>query len=94
MKRRAKCIKKQNEEGIDKTFSHTPYLLCSSLVDEDICQVCKVRYDEDDDDDKDGWIGCDGDRNRWYHYWCAGFKRMPTSRQQFLCQYCKKRSNI
>ena len=87
--KKGKSKKKQNEEGIDKTFSHTHYSLCSSLVEKDICQVCKVKYDEDDDD-KDGWIGCDGDCNRWYHYWCAGFKRMSTSRQQFLCQYCKK----
>ena len=57
-------------------------------VDEEACQECGVLYE--DDDRQDAWIGCDNETcGRWFHYWCAGFKRKPTSRKKFICSYCE-----
>ena len=54
------------------------------------CQVCGGSYSTDTDERKKSWIGCDGPQcQRWFHYWCAGYKRKPSSRQQFLCYACK-----
>lgn len=56
-------------------------------MNENECQVCGAAYD--DDNDQEAWIGCDNeDCGRWYHYWCAGFKRKPSSRKDFFCKYC------
>ena len=31
------------------------------------------------DKGRKGWIGCDGPGcNRWFHYWCVGYKRKPS----------------
>jgi hypothetical protein len=56
-------------------------------VDENTCQVCGIHFD--DDDHQEAWIGCDSDNcGRWFHYWCAGFDRKPSSRKKFLCGFC------
>ena len=56
-------------------------------IDEEVCQECGANYN--DDDKQDAWIGCDNEKcGRWFHYWCAGFKRKPTSRKKFKCLYC------
>ena len=48
------------------------------------CSQCGANYDEDDY--PEAWIGCDNEEcGRWYHYWCAGFKKKPTSRKKFTC---------
>ena len=49
----------------------------ADTVDENVCQVCHSRYDEEDEADPEFWIGCDGDCGWWFHFWCAGFKRKP-----------------
>ena len=53
--------------------------------DENVCQGCREHYDEDEEESKEGWIGCD-ERGcwRWYHYWCAGLFRLQ--RYQLLLQ--------
>ena len=51
-------------------------------VDENISQECGAQYDEDEF--QDAWIKCDNDDcGRWFHYWCAGFSRMPSSRKRY-----------
>ena len=56
-------------------------------VNENICQECGAEYDEDEF--QDAWIGCDNDEcGRWYHYWCAGFGRKPSSQKKFICNNC------
>ena len=36
------------------------------------------HYDDDNEEAKEGWIGCD-ERGcwQWYHYWCVGHLDMP-----------------
>jgi len=52
----------------------------AEVVDEYVCYVCGADYD--DDDNQGVWIGCDNDDcGRWFHYWCVGFKRKPSSRK-------------
>ncbi len=58
--------------------------------EEDECQVCGGCYSTDTEDKKKGWIGCDGPGcHRWFHFWCAGYKRKPSTRAKFLCYACK-----
>ena len=57
-------------------------------IDENVCHVCQALFDEEDED-KQAWIGCDSDGGRWYYYWCAGFKRMPSNRTRFICLTCQ-----
>lgn len=57
-------------------------------MDENVCQVCQALFDEEDED-KQVWIGCDSDCGRWYYYWSAGFKRMPSKRTRFICLTCQ-----
>ena len=72
---------------VNETDSETVVVDEIPIVDEDICQECGANYDEDDY--PEAWIGCDNEEcGRWYHYWCAGFKRKPTSRKKFTCNYC------
>ena len=38
---------------------------------------------------QDAWIGCDNnDCVRWFHCWCAGFDRKPSSCKKQICLYC------
>ena len=56
--------------------------------DENTCQGCGGAYNEDE---RKHWIGCDGPSCwRWYHYWCAGFRRKPRKTTKFLCSFCNK----
>ena len=58
--------------------------------DENICQVCRSNYDDDDEEAQEGWIGCD-ERGcwRWYHYWCVGHLDMPDPKLRWICPACK-----
>lgn len=53
---------------------------------DNVCQGCGGHYDEDEEESKEGWIGCD-ERGCWrlYHYWCAGLVNMPALDQQRIC---------
>ena len=57
-------------------------------LEDDECEVCGGSYSGDSEKRKKAWIGCDG-CDRWFHYWCAGYKRKPSTRSQFLCYACK-----
>ena len=55
-------------------------------VDENTCQGCGNQYDDDDE----AWIGCDViGCCRWYHYWCAGYRKKPRKTTKFICTHCK-----
>ena len=66
-------------------YLEIPYGL---IADEEMCQGCGVMYDDDDEAEQAGWIGCDNECGRWYHYWCAGFTRKPRHTTKFLCELC------
>ena len=34
------------------------------------------------------WVGCDT-CYRWFHFKCAGFKRLPKKSEQFVCHICQ-----
>ena len=54
------------------------------------CEVCGGTYEDDSEEKKKAWIGCDRTGcDRWFHYWCVGFKRKPSTRCKFLCYVCK-----
>ena len=56
---------------------------------DDECEVCGISYKTDSDKGRKGWIGCDGPGcNRWFHYWCVGYKRKPSAKSLFLCYAC------
>ena len=63
---------------------------CGEDEDENICQVCRGNYDDDDEEAQEGWIGCD-ERGcwRWYHYWCVGHLDMPDPKLRWICPACK-----
>lgn len=59
------------------------------LVDENVCQGCGDNYNDDNDDTKDFWVGCDRPEcGRWYHYWCANLREMPEESEPFVCPTC------
>lgn len=57
--------------------------------DENTCQSCGGKYEDDDDDAKEGWIGCD-ERGcwRWYHYWCVGKLDVLDPKLHWVCPAC------
>ena len=57
-------------------------------ADEEVCQECGGLYEDDDEAEQAGWIGCDRECGRWFHYWCAGFARKPRSSTKFVCGHC------
>ena len=34
------------------------------------------------------WVGCDS-CHKWYHFKCAGFKRLPKKMEQFVRHRCQ-----
>ena len=59
---------------------------------ENICQGCGGHYEDDDEDAKEGWIGCDEHGCwRWYHYWSAGHLHLPDPRLNGCVQLAKRR---
>ena len=52
-----------------------------------------VQFVYGDDIDKLKKIGCDGTCGKWFHYKCAGLKRMPSHKIPFVCSTCKQ-SNL
>ena len=72
------------------------YMVLYSLInfctdeDEECCQKCGGRCEDDDEAVKKTWIGCDGPGCwRWFHFQCAGFTRKPSKSTTFLCETCK-----
>ena len=59
-------------------------------VDENICQGWKDSYvDDDDDNTKEFWVGCDTSGcQRWFHYCCANLRHMPDENEPFICPHC------
>ena len=56
---------------------------------ENTCQGCGGNYDDEAEDSQRAWIGCDHPGSwRWYHYWCAGYKRKPQKKAKFICTKC------
>ena len=54
------------------------YFTCTWHVDDENCSECGVNYWEDDEQQQD-MERCDRERcRRWYHYCCAGYRRMPS----------------
>ena len=76
------------EDEMEKQRCQEKKIVCSDSGDE--CEVCGGSYDDDSEKRKKAWIGCDG-CDRWFHFWCAGYKRKPSTRSQFLCYACKPR---
>ena len=58
--------------------------LQSDEDDDAMCPVCEKMYSKDTEQKKKQWIGCEGPCERWYHYKCAGYKRMPA-KDRSLC---------
>ena len=56
-------------------------------VEEEVCQVCGDRYDDDDSDAQEFWVGCDR-CPRWFHYLCVNLPHMPESEEPFICPAC------
>ena len=55
-----------------------------------MCQGCGAHFDEDEESAQRAWIGCDGPECwRWFHFYCAGFKKKPKKTTKFLCAHCK-----
>ena len=48
-----------------------------------------INYDDDTPHQQAGWIGCDTNCGRWFHYWCAGCTKKPRATSKFYCQACK-----
>lgn len=80
------------EDEVAQSTDHEDYAVDLNDPDDDdrdsVCHICKANYD--DDEQQEALIGCDNDEcGRWFHFWCAGFKRKPTARKAFVCPYCK-----
>lgn len=61
------------------------FLLTGVEVPVSLCKDHSVQLNTDEtldglSEEEDG---------RWFHYWCAVFKRKPTSRGKFICSYCE-----
>ena len=65
----------------------------SSNDDEDAveekCQKCGKWYEDDDEEVKETWIGCDNCW-RWYHYTCVDLLVKPSEDEYWCCHQCKK----
>ncbi len=57
-----------------------------SNSDENKCADVKVSGKTKTSNNKR--IGCDS-CDKWYHFRCAGYRRMPSKRARFICKYCK-----
>ena len=57
----------------------------SSEEDTDHCFTCG---DVCIDTEVREWVGCDS-CYRWYHFKCAGLKRLPKKAEQFVCHICQ-----
>jgi len=97
-KKKEKAAKKRSAKGTGKTKrgraqgrGRQARARHEETEDENTCQVCKGHYDDDDEEAKEGWIGCD-ERGcwRWYHYWCVGHLDMPDPKLKWICPACKE----
>ena len=62
------------------------------FIDEDSnCQECGKAYEDDSEDDRKTWIGCDNCW-RWFHYGRAGFKRKPSKKQRLNAESANLKS--
>lgn len=43
----------------------------------------------DDDDEEEGLDVTIMGALRWYHYYCAGYKRKPRKNTKFTCSHCR-----
>ena len=79
----------QMKRKLVSKMKNIPYMTCILPIDEEMCQSCGGMYFDDDEETQAGWIGCDGDCGRWYHYTCAGFTRKPKRSTKFMCKHCQ-----
>ena len=83
-------LRQTEEEELEKEAELETVAHSEDIDDsDDECEVCGISYKSDSDKRRKGWIGCDGPGcNRWFHYWCVGYKRKPSAKSLFLCNAC------
>ena len=67
----------------------TPDTSCAIQKEEDenVCQGCKKRYEEDSEEAKEWWLGCNTCW-RWWHFQFADYVEMPDEDEHFQCPVC------
>ncbi len=45
-----------------------------SNSDENKCRECEGLWEDEDEKQQKGWVGCDS-CDKWYHFTCAGYRR-------------------
>ena len=61
--------------GFDKPSTIYLSTVTGNPDEVDVCQVCKIHFDNHSEDRQAEWIGCSGCW-RWSHYDCAGFTEL------------------
>ena len=87
-KKSEKSSKKTLEEAkdVDETDDTVADIIITA--DEDSCQVCGTKFDDDSEEAQETWIGCDNCW-RWYHYTCVHLMIKPTEEQYWCCSKCR-----
>ena len=87
-KKSKKSSKKTPEEAkdVDETDDTVADIIITA--DEDSCQVCGTKFDDDSEEAQETWIGCDNCW-RWYHYTCVHLMIKPTEEQYWCCSKCR-----
>ena len=84
-KQKAKPKKTEGKEPVRarrKTVART-----DEEKDEDTCQGCHRKYQEDSLERQETWVGCEVCW-RWYHYECGGLTAMPEEDNPWACPRC------
>ena len=83
-KQKAKPKKTEPVRARRKTVART----CTvEEKDEDTCQGCQRKYQEDSLERQETWVGCEVCW-RWYHYECGGLTALPEEDDPWACPKC------
>ena len=87
-KRQTKAAKVQRNKGKQPTRRQTSKrVVTEEERDENKCQGCGGKFEEDSDDRQEDWVGCELCW-RWYHYDCACRPDLPEEEDPWTCPKC------
>ena len=87
-KRQTKAAKVQRNKGKQPTRRQTSKrVVTEEERDENKCQGCGGKFEEDSDDRQEDWVGCELCW-RWYHYDCACLPDLPEEEDPWTCPKC------